>query len=160
VGLLLFDEVLRWQTARASSAAQDPLLANGARPTPGVDLLPTNGGIAGAQYVNPTMIVRPVHWLDLKAGAVLAQTTADVVDPYRLAVQGAAVNYRGGDPKRHDLGLELDGGVEGRFALDYGMVATLGAQAGVLFPGGALANAAGDKMKLPWIAIARGGLLF
>jgi hypothetical protein len=160
IGLLLFDEVMRWQTARASSAAQDPLLQNGTRPTPGVDLLPTNGGIAGAQYLNPTMIFRPKQWIDLKGGMVLAQTTADVVDPYRLATQGAAVNYRGGDPKRHDLGVELDGGVEARFGLDFGVVATTGIQAGVLFPGAALANAEGDRMKLPWIAIARGGLLF
>jgi hypothetical protein len=160
VGLLLFDEVLRWQTARASSAAQDPLLQNGVRPTPGVDLLPTNGGIAGAEYVNPTFIFRPIPWLDLKGGMLIAQSTADVVDPYRLAVQGASVNYRGGDSKRHDLGVELDGGAEARLQLDYGMVATVGAQAGVLFPGSALANAAGERMKLPWIYVARGGILF
>ncbi len=160
VGLLLFDEVMRWQTARAASAAQDPLLQNGTRPTPGVDLLATNGGIAGAQYVNPTMIYRPLRWLDLKGGMLLAQATADVVDPYRLATQGAAVNYRGGDARRHDLGLEIDGGAEARFKLDYGVVATLGFQTGVLFPGAALANIDGDRMKLPWIWIARGGLLF
>jgi hypothetical protein len=160
VGLLLFDEVMRWQTARAASAAQDPLLQNGTRPTPGVDLLPTNGGVAGAEYVNPTVIFRPRPWLDLKGGMLIAQTTADVVDPYRLAVQGAAVNYRGGDAKRHDLGVELDGGAEARISLDYGLVATVGAQAGVLFPGSALANAAGERMKLPWIYIARGGILF
>ena len=160
VGLLLFDEVMRWQTARAASAAQDPLLQNGTRPTPGVDLLPTNGGIAGAQYVNPTMIYRPMRWLDLKGGMLLAQSTADVVDPYRLATQGSATNYRGGDARRHDLGVELDGGAEARFPLDYGVVATLGFQTGILFPGAALADAGGDRMKLPWIWIARGGLLF
>ncbi len=160
VGLLLFDEVMRWQTARASSAAQDPLLSNGTRPSPGVDLLPTNGGISGAQYINPTLIFRPMSWLDLKGGMVIAQTTADVVNPYRLATQGRAVNYRGGDPTRHDLGVELDGGVEARFRLDFGIVANCGVQAGVLFPGGALANAAGESMKLPWITVARAGLSF
>ena len=160
VGLLLFDEVMRWQTARAASAAQDPLLQNGTRPTPGVDLLPTNGGIAGAQYVNPTMIYRPMRWLDVKGGMLLAQATADVVDPYRLATQGSATNYRGGDARRHDLGLELDAGMEARFPLDFGVVATLGFQTGVLFPGAALANAEGERMKLPWIWIGRGGLLF
>jgi hypothetical protein len=160
VGLLLFDEVMRWQTARASSAAQDPLLQNGARPTPGVDLLPSNGGIYGAQYVNPTFILRPRRWLDLKGGVVIAQATADVVDPYRLAVQGSYVNYRGGDPKRHDLGVEFDGGIEARAPLDFGMVLTLGGQAGVLSPGGALADASGGRMKAPWIAVGRVGLLF
>jgi hypothetical protein len=160
IGLVLFDEVMRWQTARAATAAQDPLLTNAERPTPGVDLLPTNGGIAGAQYVNPTFVYRPMDRLDLKTGMVIAQTTADLVDPYRLATQGAYVNYRGGDSKRHDLGVEIDGGVEYRAPLQYGMTLQLGVQGGVLFPGGALANATGARMKAPWLTMIRAGLQF
>jgi hypothetical protein len=160
VGLVLFDEVMRWQTARAATAAMDPLLQNGNRPTPGVDLLPSNGGVFGAQYINPTMIVRPRRWLDLKAGMVVAQTTADYVDPYRVAVNGAYTNYRGGNPRRHDLGVELDAGIEARIPLEYKMTLALGAQGGVLFPGGALANDIGETMKAPWLAIGRVGLLF
>ena len=41
-----------------------------------------------------------------KAGAVIAQTTADYVDPYRLTLNGVYQNYSGGDPKRHDLGVD------------------------------------------------------
>ncbi len=160
VGLLLFDEVMRWQTARASTAAQDPLLTNASRPTPGVNLLPSNGGVYGAAYVNPTFIWRPAPPLDVKAGAVMATTTADFVDPYRLGTQGSYVNYRGGDPRRHDLGLELDLGVEGRIKLDPSLRLQLGAQGAILFPGGALANAAGETMKTPWLAVARVGLQF
>jgi len=160
VGLLLFDEVMRWQTARASVAAQDPNLANGSRPQPGASLLPSNGGVFGAQYVYPTAVYRPRPWLDLKAGAVIAQTTADYVDPYRLAVQGAYVNYSGGDPKRHDLGVELDGGFEVRRPLGPILRLQLGAQAGVLFPGGALADASGVAMKTPWLAVGRVGLQY
>ena len=159
IGLILFDEVMRWQTARAAVAAQDPLLA-GPRPAPGIDLLPTNGGVAGAQYVNPTITYRPRHNVDLKAGAVVAQTTADLVDPYRLVTDGKYVNYRGGDARRHDLGLELDGGFETRFALDYDVTLQLGAQGGVLFPGGALADIAGEKLKTPWLFLGRAGLQF
>ncbi|CAN5537900.1 hypothetical protein BH09MYX1_BH09MYX1_07670 [soil metagenome] len=160
VGLLLFDEVMRWQTSRASTAAQDPLLTNGTRPTPGVNLLPSNGGIYGATYINPTFIYRPVAALDLKAGAVMAQSSADVVDPYRLATQGAYVNYRGCDPRRHDLGLELDLGIEGRIKLDESLRLQLGAQGAILFPGGALANAAGETMNTPWLVTGRVGLQF
>lgn len=159
VGLILFDEVMRWQTARAAVAAQDPLLA-GPRPAPGIDLLPTNGGVAGAQYVYPTVTYRPMPNLDLKGGAVIAQTTADYVDPYRLVTQGGYVNYRGGDSHRHDLGVELDLGTEARFALDYDMTLQLGAQGGVLFPGGALADVAGEKLKTPWLVLGRAGLQF
>ncbi|MBX3220717.1 MAG: hypothetical protein KF795_09370 [Labilithrix sp.] len=160
VGLLLFDEVLRFQTARAATAATDPLLTNATRPTPGVDLLPSNGGVFGAQYINPTAIYRPRHWLDLKAGVVVAQSTSDVVDPYRLATGGSYVNYRGGNPRKKDLGVELDAGFEGRFPLQYGLKAQVGAQAGVLFPGGALEDANGVRMNTQWIVIGRVGLLF
>ncbi len=159
IGLVLFDEVMRFQSARSSVAASDPLLTNGGRPPPGVDLLPSNGGVFGAEYINPTFIVRPRPWLDLKGGVVVAQSTSDMVDPYRTALQGYT-NYRGGDPHRRDLGVELDGGTEGRFRLDYGMTMMLGAQAGILFPGGALADATGQTMKAPWLAVGRAGLLF
>jgi hypothetical protein len=160
VGLLLFDEILRWQTARAATAAQDPNLTNAQRPPPGANLLPSNGGVFGAQYVYPTAVYRPRPWLDLKGGAVIAQTTADVVDPYRLVTQGDYVNYQGGNPRRHDLGIELDAGVEGRFVIGKGLRLQLGGQAGVLFPGGALADAAGVTLHTPWVAIARLGLQF
>jgi hypothetical protein len=160
IGLLLFDEIMRFQTARSASAAADPVLTNGTRPTPGVDLLPSNGGVFGAQYINPTAIYRPRHWLDLKGGMVVAQSTSEIVDPYRLATGGSYVNYRGGSPKKKDLGVELDAGFEGRFPLDYGLKAQVGAQAGVLFPGGALEDAAGVRMNTQWIVVGRLGLLF
>ena len=160
VGLVLFDEVMRWQTARASSAAQDPMLQNGTRPTPGVNLLPSNGGVFGAEYIYPTVVVRPKPWVDLKAGAVIAATTADLVDPYRVATQGAYVNYRGGDARRHDLGIELDGGVEFRLRLERSLHIQLGAEAGVLFPGGAFADAAASMMNAPWLVQGRAGLQF
>jgi hypothetical protein len=157
IGLMLFDEVMRFQTARAATAATDPLVA---RQTPGVDLIPSNGGVFGAQYINPTAIYRPRRWLDLKGGMVVAQATSDIVDPYRLAVSGSYVNYRGGDPKKKDLGVELDAGVEARVPLEYGMTAQIGAQGGVLFPGGALADASGARLHTPWLFVGRFGVLF
>jgi hypothetical protein len=160
VGLLLFDEVMRWQTARAASAARDPNLTNVNNPPPGVDLLPSNGGVFGAQYVNPTAIYRPLDTLDLKAGVVVAQTTADVVDPYRLVTSGSYVNFRGGNPQRHDLGVEVDAGAEWRIPVDHIMNVQVGAQGGVLAPGGALADAAGVTLRTPWIAIGRLGVQF
>jgi hypothetical protein len=112
VGLLMFSEALAWRTARAAAIARDPELV--ARPAPGSDLLPSNGGIFGATYLNPTLVVRPLPTLDLKVGAVIAQATSDVVDPVRLATTGRFANYDGGDARRRDLGVELDLGVEQR----------------------------------------------
>lgn len=160
VGLLLFDEVLRFQTARSATAARDPSLVTAGRPPPGTELYPSQGGVFGAQYINPTAVFRPQPWLDVKGGAVVATSTADVVDPYVTTVRGAAVNARGGSPKRRDLGLELDLGFEARARLDHGITLQLGAQGGILFPGGALADAAGSRLSTPWIAILRAGLLF
>jgi hypothetical protein len=160
VGLLLFDEILRFQTARSASALQDPLLQNGSRPPPGSNLIASNGGVFGAQYINPTAVYRPWRWLDLKAGVVLAETTSDVVDPYRLATQGSYTNYLGGSSKSHDLGVETDGGFEVRVPLGNGLAAVVGAQAGVLFPGVALADALGRTMSTPWIAVGRFGFFF
>ncbi len=36
----------------------------------------------------------------------------------------------------------------------------IGAQAGVLIPGGAFDDANGNRMHAPWIAIGRGGVMF
>jgi hypothetical protein len=160
VGLLLFDEILRFQTARSATAAKDPALTTASRPTAGVDLLPSNGGVFGAQYIYPTFLYRPRHWLDLKGGAVVAQSTSEVVDPYRVATSGNYAGYRGGNRRRKDLGLELDAGFQSRFPLDYGVVGEIGAQAGVLFPGEALQDADGHDMPTQWIAIGRLGLQF
>jgi hypothetical protein len=160
VGLLLFDEILRFQTARSATAARDPALTTASRPIAGADLLPSNGGVFGAQYIYPTFLYRPRNWLDLKGGAVVAQSSSEVVDPYRVATSGNYANYRGGNRRRKDLGLELDAGFQSRFPLDYGLVGEVGAQAGVLFPGEALQDADGNDMPTQWIAIGRLGLQF
>lgn len=160
IGLLLFDEVLRWSSARAASIARDPLLANAARPQPGLEYLPTGGGVAGAQYLNPTFVFRPEPKLDVRAGLVVAQATSDVVSQVRATTRGRYENEFGGDPKRRDLGVELDLGVQKRVPLSFDMEAVFGAEGGILFPGGALADSAGVTMKTPWVGILHTGLTF
>jgi len=144
VGLVLFDQVLAWKTARAATLAGDPNLVR--RPAPGLHFLPSNGGVFGAMYLHPTVIVRPRRWLDLKAGVVIAQSTADVVDPYHAGALGSFANYDGGDERSHNLGLELDAGADARFVLSDSLKLDLGAEAGVLFPGRAFDDARGQKL--------------
>lgn len=158
VGLLLFREVMAWKTARAAAVARDPALT--ARPAPGVDLLPSNGAVFGATYLYPTFVYRPLRELDLKAGAVFAQATADVVDPVRLATTGRYVNYDGGSAKSRDLGVELDLGVEYRYQPCRCLTVQIGAQAGVLFPGGAFKDGAGSSLGTQSIAVGRLGLQY
>jgi len=155
VGLVLFDEVLAWQSARAATLAQDPDLSG--RPARGAELLPTNGGVAGANYVNPRVRFAPVPWGDLRAGAVLAQATSDVVDPFRQKASGGAQNSQGGDSDKRDLGLEVDLGFELRWETE---PTTLhgGAQAGMLFPGGAFDDEEGEPMDPVGLVSLRLGL--
>ncbi len=158
VGLVLFDQVLAWSTARSATLASDAALV--ARPSPGLQYYPSNGAVFGATYLYPTVVVRPNHWLDLKGAVLIAQTTSDVVDPYRYGVLGQIASWRGGDPKRHDLGVETDLGVEARVALRYAMTLQLGAQGGLLFPGHALDDDAGNAMPVQGVAVGRLGLQY
>jgi hypothetical protein len=160
VGLVLFDEVIRWQTARAATAIQDPYLVAQSRPIPGIDLLPTNGAVNGAAYLNPTFVYRPDASLELVLGAVVAQATADVVDPFRVASEGAFVNYRGGAARGRDYGVEFDAGFEKRWVSEAGLVPQLGMQGGLLLPGTALADAKGNVPSPPWVVQGRAGLQF
>lgn len=158
VGLVLFDHVLAWKTARAATLAQDPKVI--ARPEPGVRQLASQGGVFGAAYVNPRVVVRPARWLDLKVGALVAQTTVDLVDSYQTALLGSAANYDGGDERRHDLGVELDCGVDARIPMSDLAILQLGAEGGVLFPGHAFDDASGDGLSNQYLLTLKLGLLY
>lgn len=158
VGLVLFPEVIAMQTARAAFLAQDPDTFG--RPAQGAQLIPTNGGVAGAFYLFPYMIWRPVDWLDIRFGGVLGWASSDVVDPYRQRAESRSVNYRGGDPTRRDLGLELDAGVRGHWPLADWLQLQVGLEGGILFPGRAFDDAAGQTMGDVGLARLRVGLVF
>lgn len=158
VGLVLFDHVMAWKTARAATIAQDPNVVN--RPTPGLDFLPSRGGVFGATYLNPRVVVRPRPSLDLRAGVVIAQTTADFVDPYHAGALGSSSNFDGGDPRRHDLGVELDLGIVGRIAFKQGTTIELGAEGGAFFPGHAFDDARGRGLDNQYLANMKVGVLY
>jgi hypothetical protein len=158
VGLVLFQHVMAWKTARSATIAQDPNLVD--RAAPGLQLLPSNGGVFGAAYLNPRVVVRPRPWLDLKGGVLVAQTTADFVDPYQAGALGNFRNYDGGSSRLHDLGVELDLGVDGRIEVEEGAVVNLGFEGGVLFPGHAFDDAAGNRLPNQYLANVKAGLHF
>jgi hypothetical protein len=160
VGLVMFPYVMHFQTARAATNAADPSLL--ARPLPGSRFLASNGGVFGATYLNPVVVFRPFADLDLKAGAVVAVASSDVVDPYRTTVSGTGgdQNYRGGSPKSRDLGLELDAGVEWRYRIPNAVTLQIGAQAGVFFPGRAFDDAKGNRAPTQSVVQGRFGVQF
>jgi hypothetical protein len=114
----------------------------------------------GAEYINPRVIVRPKRWLDLKSGFVVAQTTADFVDPYHFAALGNAVSYDGGDPRKHDLGVEIDLGADARIAVDKNATVEVGVEGGVLLPGHAFDDAAGNRLPAQALLNIKLGLQF
>jgi hypothetical protein len=158
VGLLMFPEVIAWQTARSATIASDPRLA--ARPANGTFLLPTQGGVAGAAYVNPTARIHLGRYLQLLTGAVIGVATTDWVDPTSVQLYGSARNYRGGDASRRDLGLELDLGLQARVPLAHGLTLTGGVQAAVMFPGRAFDGPLGERMGTQALGQARLGMSF
>lgn len=158
VGLVLFDHVLAWKTARSATIAQDPRVTY--RPAPGLEFASSEGGIFGTTYVNPTLVVRPRRWLDVKGGIVVAQTTADLVDPFQVGALGRYANYEGASSKKQDLGVEFDTGVDARFPVYTGFVFQVGAEGGVFFPGGAFADATGKTMDTQFLVNSRLGLQF
>ncbi len=158
VGLLLFSELLRFKTSRAQALleASNPGAAQ-ARSWG----LATRGGVAGASYLNPVLVVRPSQDLSLKAGAVVASSTTDVVDPSALgAPERRLTNYDGGSVSGRSLGSELDIGAELRIPLDPPMELRLSVEAGVAFPGSAFDDAEGNALGTQAITTAGLGITF
>jgi hypothetical protein len=158
VGLLLFDEALRWKTARAAVALDDPRI--GQRRTGTSWALPTGGGVGSATYLNLQLLYRPVANLDFRGAALIAQTSSDFVDPAQVAIRGRYENFDGGSSTHRDLGLELDAAFEYRQPLDNGLCASFGAEGATLFPGRALADAEGRGLGTQYLLRGRFGFYF
>lgn len=157
VGLLLFSELLRFKTSRAQALLEASNPAAAAARSWG---LATRGGVAGASYLNPVVVVRPTADLSLKAGAVVASSTTDVVDPTSRSRLGDQRNYDGGPVSGRSLGSELDVGAELKIPLDPPMDLRLSVEAGVAFPGSAFDDAAGNHLGTQALATAGLGLTF
>ena len=146
VGLVLFDEVLLFQTQNAARRLADTNL--GARPPPGIDLLPTEGAVANALYLKPTLRWRPSLFagrLRLIGSVLFARAAQPYVDPYGTFVGGTPLNPFGAEPGRY-YGTEIDGAIAWRSRLRGNVGYELGAQAGRLFPGNAFRMADGSNL--------------
>jgi hypothetical protein len=152
VGLVLFDQVLRWKTARAAAASRD--LGTSQHVT---HELASQGGVFGATYLAPSVLFRPHPRVDIRGSLLVAQTTRDFADPVRMRMTGECANYEGGTCHSRDLGVEIDTGLEIRQPLPGGMATSLGAQGGLLWPGHAFDDARGNKLGTQTVAMVRFG---
>ena len=144
VGLVLFEDVIGWMSARSAWRAADPGLLGKA--PEGVDLAPTGGAVTAATYVFPRLKVGAAEWLDIYGGPLFAVSTARLTDPFNSRVGGGtAINYLGGVPGNY-LGTELDLGAQARWRLSalFGLSAAL--EVGLLIPGDAFDDATGAPM--------------
>jgi hypothetical protein len=157
VGLLLFSELLRFKTSRAQAllGQADPA-AGQAR----VFGLATRGGVAGATYLNPVLLFRPVPDLAFQLGAVVASATSDVVDPSAIASTGERENFDGGSPLGRSLGTELDVGALFRIPLQPPTELRISVEGGVVFPGPAFDAADGSGLGTQAISTVGLGLSF
>jgi len=146
VGMVLFDEVMLFQTQNAARRIADPRIVG--RPPVGIDLLPTEGAVANAIYFKPTLRYNPpVFGKRFRlVGSVLfawaAQLPADVYQSY---VSSSQVNVFGAPPGK-DYGIEVDAAISYRLRMADPFGLELGLQAGHLFPGSAFRRADGTTM--------------
>jgi hypothetical protein len=157
VGLLLFSEILRFKTSRAQALLER---AGGRPGRARVQGLASRGGVAGASYLNPVLLVRPMPDLALKVGVVVASATTSVVDPSAVAAQAGRRNFDGGSARGRALGSELDLGAELTIPLDAPMLLRLSVEGALAFPGSAFADADGRGLGVQAITTCGLGLTF
>jgi hypothetical protein len=144
VGLVLFDHVLAYQSARAGVRAADPNLV-GIAPE-GADLLGTAGSITGVWYLFPRVKYGLFDWLDVYGGPLFAFSTARLTDPFNTRLGGGtALNSLNGRPGLY-MGTEVDLGVQARYRPIPELLITATGEGGLFLPGDAYNLPAGGVM--------------
>ncbi|MBS2022250.1 MAG: hypothetical protein JST92_07555 [Deltaproteobacteria bacterium] len=138
VGLIMFDQVLAWQSAQMVKRASDPLLTN--VPNRGVELLSTDGAVTNALFVQPTfkLRIKPGERTSLEfVGSFLwARAPSALIDVYWTTKTGALTNSFG-QPANRNYGVELDAGINLRHTLAPGLTLFAGVAGGLFLPGNA-----------------------
>jgi hypothetical protein len=143
-GLILFEEVLAEISAAGAARAADPGLVG--VPSPGVELLPSNGSISNAYYIFLTQSLKPVPRLTTALGLLYARAAGDSLDPYLTLRAGENRNFLDRPARDKNLGWELDGKVSYQIRPASRFRPEVGVEGGVFFPGKALADPDG---KIP-----------
>jgi hypothetical protein len=160
VGMVLFDQVLMFQSQNAARRLSDPSLLGA--PPPGLDLMPTEGAVTNALYLKPTLRWKPRFFgggFRVVGSALFARAPQPVLDPYQSLLSSAPTNSFG-HPAGRNYGIEVDVGL-GYFGRIIGPLGyELGFQYGYLFPGDAFTRADGSRMPDAHAMQVRGTFLF
>ncbi|HMR07372.1 MAG TPA: hypothetical protein PKA88_16435 [Polyangiaceae bacterium] len=139
VGLLMFERVLHFESARSSASGVELLRRVGAKTFPS-ERVDSEGSFTSALALFPQFDLRPIDNLLLRGGVLAAWAPSSLVDPIESLkrrdgreIEDDLVNFHGGRPGDF-YGVELDGRVQWKF-MDHFLFDLEGA---ILFPGDAL----------------------
>ncbi|MBI5609196.1 MAG: hypothetical protein HY902_09995 [Deltaproteobacteria bacterium] len=138
-GLVLFSQVLGWQSGRARRSASDPMITG--YPAQDLDRLATNGSVTSAITAFPKVGWKFAPQLEVYGGALLAFSPTPPVDPFATRAMGGGTprNALGKAPDGNVLGTEIDLGVAAGLApAEWPVSLELRGEYGVLVPGGVL----------------------
>jgi hypothetical protein len=148
VGLLMFERIIAFESARSSAAGVELLRRLGADTYP-AERVDSEGSFTNAVAIFPQFDLRPHRNLLLRGGLLVAWAPSGVVDPLESLkqrdgreIEDDLVNFHGGKPGSF-YGAELDGRLEWRY-LDHFIFELEGA---VLFPGDALEDENGQAAR-------------
>lgn len=148
VGLLMFERILAFESARSAAAGVELLRRLGADTFP-AERVDSEGSFTNALALFPQFDVRPVQDLLLRTGVLVAWAPSGVVDPLETLkvrdgteIEDDLVNLHGGKPGSF-YGAEIDARIEYKY-LDHFLFDLEGA---VLFPGDALQDENGQAAR-------------
>jgi hypothetical protein len=145
-GILMFSQVLGWQSGRARITASDPQYVG--YPSADLDRIATGGSVTSAVTVFPKVGWKASEALEVYGGALLAWSPRVPVDPFstRTVGGGSPRNFLSNAPDGHHLGTEFDLGVVANLApAKWPVAVAVRAEYGLLLPGGALAGLEADS---------------
>jgi hypothetical protein len=138
VGLLMFERILAFESARSAASGVELLRRVTARTFP-AERVDSEGSFTNAIAFFPQMDVRPEETLLLRGGMLLAWAPTGLVDPIATLrdrdgseVEDDLVNFHGGRPGTF-YGVELDGRFQWRYLDRF----VFDLEAAILFPGDA-----------------------
>ncbi len=143
VGLVLFDHYLPAISRQGFVRATDP--EKSGHPPKGVEQLIETGAVANAYYFNPQLQFGQDMGFLAGVGALFARSDVAIYDPYETLVTGGTPRGpRGRETADTDLGWELNAAAQYRYRLVNDLVLEARAEYGILFPGAAFDDAAGN----------------
>lgn len=148
VGLLMFERVLAFESARSAAAGVELLKRIGAKTFP-AERVDSEGSFTNAVAIFPQFDFKPMDTLLLRGGVLAAWAPSGLVDPMQsllqrdgVEVEDDLVNFHGGRPGNF-YGVELDGRVRWTY-MEHFLFDLEGA---VLFPGDALQDENGQAVR-------------